>query len=281
MDSYQPLVSIVTPVYNGSKYVEELIVSVVNQDYRSIEHIIIDDGSTDNGETVLILKRYPHLRWWTRPNRGAYATMNEGLAASTGELVTMICADDKYASRTSISDAVKLWSSDRNCDAIYGDTIYIDESGHILPNEPPRSAPIWLYRYYPNTSQHCSLLVKRKIIIEKKLFLDLTFPLKADYDWIIRLIRAGCRFKRLKKPIAMFRQHPLQRSHDLNPAHCDEIRRLAQVHGKLNPIIDFFVNKWWRFVKLKNLFLHRGLVICLHAIYLFCRHGKKKPAAQL
>ena len=58
-----PLVSIITPVYNGAEYLEELIISVRDhQDYPYIEHIIIDDGSTDDGETVSILKKYPHLR---------------------------------------------------------------------------------------------------------------------------------------------------------------------------------------------------------------------------
>jgi glycosyltransferase involved in cell wall biosynthesis len=61
-----PLVSIMTPVYNGSKYIEELILSVKSQDYTEIEHIVIDDGSADNGATVDILKRYPHVRWWSR-----------------------------------------------------------------------------------------------------------------------------------------------------------------------------------------------------------------------
>ena len=79
-----PLVSIVTPVYNGSLYLEEFIRSVLAQDYPRIEHIVIDDGSTDGGATVEILKRFPHLRWWSRENKGQYPTMNEGFAAADG-----------------------------------------------------------------------------------------------------------------------------------------------------------------------------------------------------
>src|ERR1035437_2844540 len=89
-----PLVSIITPVYNGAMYLDKLIQSIQNLDYPNIEHIIIDDGSTDNEATINVLKKYSHLRWWTRPNRGQYATMNEGLEAAKGEFICFICADD-------------------------------------------------------------------------------------------------------------------------------------------------------------------------------------------
>lgn len=94
MRTDQPLVSIITPVYNGQKYLAELIESVREQAYPNIEHIIIDDGSTDDGATLAILRHYPHLRWWSRENRGQYATMNEGLESAKGELVCFVSADD-------------------------------------------------------------------------------------------------------------------------------------------------------------------------------------------
>jgi glycosyltransferase involved in cell wall biosynthesis len=82
-----PLISIITPVYNGREYLEELIQSVLNQSYPKIEHLIIDDGSEDGGATLSILKRYPHLRWWSRENKGQYSTMNEGLLEAKGEII--------------------------------------------------------------------------------------------------------------------------------------------------------------------------------------------------
>ncbi len=54
-----PLISIITPVYKGEEYLEELIQSVLNQNYPKIEHLIIDDGSQDGGATISILKKYP------------------------------------------------------------------------------------------------------------------------------------------------------------------------------------------------------------------------------
>lgn len=260
MSNRSPLVSIVTPVFNGAKYLEDLITSVLKQDYSPIEHIIIDDGSKDDGATVAILKRYPQLRWWSRPNKGAYATMNEGLAAATGDLVTFICADDKYATSTAISSSVKLWESGSQCDAVYGDTITVGEDGLPISMEGPRSGPLWLLRYYTVVA-HCSLLVRRQTLINKQLFFDVTFPYGADYDWIMRLIRERCRFKRLRQPVAMFRHHPMQRSSGaMTAARREEYCRLQNLHGKGNPVIRCAVQQWVRLVMLRNLFFRRGVV---------------------
>ena len=147
-----PLVSILTPVYNGSLYLEEFIQSVLAQDYPRIEHIIIDDGSNDGGATIEILKRYPHLRWWSRPNKGQYPTMNEGFAAATGDYVTFMNADDLYAGPKAISSLVEVFLRDPRLDAVYGEFYSIDSQGKPLPHTGPVSAPMWLLRY-------CALLL--------------------------------------------------------------------------------------------------------------------------
>ena len=53
-----------------------------NRDYPNFEHIVIDDGSQDDGKTAANLKRFNHLKRWNRENKGQYATMNEGLIAA-------------------------------------------------------------------------------------------------------------------------------------------------------------------------------------------------------
>jgi glycosyltransferase involved in cell wall biosynthesis len=256
--SHSPLVSIITPVFNGSRFIEELISSVHDQDYSHIEHIVIDDGSNDNGATVNILKRYTHLRWWSRPNKGAYATINEGIAAAKGELVTIICSDDKYASRTSISAAVNKFNKYNECDVIYGETITIGEDGLVLDEEQPRTGPLWIFRYYAVLT-HCSMLVKRTRIVEADLWFDESFPYIADYDWIMRMFRAGFIFKRLRQPIAMFRQHASQRSVDVSPARVEEFEQLWQKYGKRNRFVLSLVQKWVALTKLRNLLYRRGI----------------------
>jgi glycosyltransferase involved in cell wall biosynthesis len=154
-----PLVSIMTPVYNGSKYIEELILSVKSQDYTEIEHIVIDDGSADNGATVDILKRYPHVRWWSRENRGQYATMNEGLLAAKGDFVCFVSADDKLSSGA-VNSVIEFFLNHPGFDGVFGITTYIDvDSKNYLYPIPFQKAPISFYPYFAHIS-HCSLYLR-------------------------------------------------------------------------------------------------------------------------
>ena len=85
-------ISILTPSFNTDQYIEENILSVLNQDYKNVEHIVIDGGSTDN--TVEILKKYPHLKWVSEKDEGQSDAYNKGLKIATGELVLCLNSDD-------------------------------------------------------------------------------------------------------------------------------------------------------------------------------------------
>lgn len=208
------MVSIITPVYNGSEYLEELIRSVQQQDYSHIEHIIIDDGSTDGGATVAILKRYPHLRWWSRENKGQYATLNEGLAAAKGDIVGIISADDKYVVPSALSAVIEFWQSHPECECIYGRTLRIDSKGSLLPLDPTlrqEPFPMWFLRYTLLIS-HCSLFVTKTLVTDKGIWFDPSFRYAGDWDWIIRLSQAS-RFGYLDRPLSLYRDHPVQTTH--------------------------------------------------------------------
>ena len=88
-------------------------------------------GLTDDGATIAILKRYPHLRWWSRENKGQYATMNEGLEAAKGEFVCFISADDLLAPGA-VKIAIKHLMQHPELDGLYGRALIIDiDRNHI------------------------------------------------------------------------------------------------------------------------------------------------------
>ncbi len=90
----RPLLSIVTVVYNGEKYLEQTIQSVINQSYENLEYIIIDGGSTDR--TLEIIAKYnDYINYWiSEPDTGIYNAMNKGTKLATGSHILHLNADD-------------------------------------------------------------------------------------------------------------------------------------------------------------------------------------------
>jgi glycosyltransferase involved in cell wall biosynthesis len=89
-----PRISIITPSFNQGHFIEETILSLINQNYPNLEYIIIDGGSTDN--TIDIIKKYEkHIDYWvSEPDNGQSHAINKGFKKATGVLGNWICSDD-------------------------------------------------------------------------------------------------------------------------------------------------------------------------------------------
>lgn len=92
MSDSAPRVSIVTPNYNGGRYLKHCIDSIVNQLHADIEHIIVDGGSTDNSSRILA--DASGSRIIVEPDSGQYDAINKGMAESTGEIMGWLNSDD-------------------------------------------------------------------------------------------------------------------------------------------------------------------------------------------
>jgi glycosyltransferase involved in cell wall biosynthesis len=93
-ESSWPKISLVTAVYNGEKYLEETIRSILGQGYPNLEYILVDGGSTDG--TVEIIRRYEKqvTCWFRQEGTGVYAALNQGFARSTGEIMGWLNSSD-------------------------------------------------------------------------------------------------------------------------------------------------------------------------------------------
>lgn len=96
MTHSRPRMSIVTPSYNQAQFLEETIMSVLNQGYPDLEYVVIDGGSRDG--SIDVIRRHQHqLAYWvSEPDGGQYEAINKGFAKTTGEIMAWLNSDDKY-----------------------------------------------------------------------------------------------------------------------------------------------------------------------------------------
>ncbi len=205
-----PLVSIITPARNAARYLAETVESVRAQDWPAVEHIVIDDGSTDSGATTAVLARYPHLRAWSRENRGQYATMNEGLRAARGTWVLFLSADDLLAPHA-IRQAMATAHRHPAAQVIYGRWRKIDPDGRPLPVQTQLSGrlPRRLFVYLDHIS-HCALFARREALLSGEHSFDESVRYTGDAIWIQRLIDAGLPMRFVDAVLAEYRVHPAQ-----------------------------------------------------------------------
>ncbi|MEO2683100.1 glycosyltransferase family 2 protein, partial [Clostridium butyricum] len=126
------MISVIVPAYNVEKYIEECLLSLVNQTYKDIEIIIINDGSTDKTKEIIIeyQEKYKNITGYNQKNNGVSVARNLGLKIAKGEYVIFVDPDD-YLDSTMIEkmhDKLKMTDSDL---VICGHNVFYDEN----PNE--------------------------------------------------------------------------------------------------------------------------------------------------
>ncbi len=188
MNKQEPLVSIITVVYNGEKYLEETIQSIINQTYENIEYIIIDGGSTDG--TLDIVKKYENKisYWVSEADKGIYDAMNKGIKVSNGEIIGIVNADDALYPNT-VNYVQELMVS-KSLDYTYGAVYLMDEEGVVFGETTYMSQEdMALNKYTDMPFPHPSMFVRKKVYEAIGLY-SLQFRLSADYDFVLRVLES-------------------------------------------------------------------------------------------
>ena len=120
--SSNPLVSIIVPCYNQGCFLEETLESVISQTYNNWECIIVNDGSTDNTESVAMkyTKKYDRFKYIYQENKGLSATRNMGISNSFGKYILPLDSDDKIGSKY-IERSVEILENNPNVEIVYCD----------------------------------------------------------------------------------------------------------------------------------------------------------------
>jgi glycosyltransferase involved in cell wall biosynthesis len=198
-----PKISIVTPSYNHAKFIKKTIDSVLDQNYPNLEYVVMDGGSKDG--TVEILKSYgDKIRWFSEKDKGQTDAINKGLKILTGDIVAYLNSDDTY-------EADALWRVAayfvRNPQAnfIQGKGRYIDAKGRYKSDYANQPAT------FESLHGVCSLCQPacfwRRSITDALGLFDQNFEFAMDYEYWIRIAKAGYKLEYLPIYLATSRDH--------------------------------------------------------------------------
>lgn len=174
-------VSVIIPVYNVAPYLEDCLKSVVNQSYRNLEIIAVDDGSTDNSGSILDewAKKDSRIRVIHKENGGLSSARNAGLDVATGDYIAMIDSDDFWE-----LDAVESMTSIlESCDAdmVIARGRKVDEGGSVLTKNPQKASkhfegPVSEDDFWKQRVQDMFYLVAWSKLYRRELFDGIRFP---------------------------------------------------------------------------------------------------------
>ena len=183
----KPLITVVTVVFNGEKFLDETIQSILNQTYDNLEYIIIDGGSTDG--TLDIIQKYDHAidYWVSERDNGIYDAMNRGIRLSLGDIIGLVNADDFLYLHAAETVARKFIESPPLA-LVYGSIDLINESGEIFGKTfSTAEEEIEKRKFKEIPFPHLSCFLAQYVYQKVGLF-DMSFRLSADYDFLLRVI---------------------------------------------------------------------------------------------
>jgi len=203
------LVSIITPTLNRAQFLEKNILSIKNQDYLFVEHIIVDGGSTDN--TLEIIKKYErtyNLKWTSEKDEGCADAMNKGFKMAKGDIFCWLDADDMYLPGT-IGKVIKVFQERPEIDVVFGDMFIADQNDKIIDCTKRINFDYEALLYVGMTLSPQATFW-RQSLHEKLNGLNQKYLRCADYDFFVRMALSGARFYHLRDFLAIYRRHPQQ-----------------------------------------------------------------------
>lgn len=190
-------ISIITINYNNDAGLEKTIKSVVSQDYKGIEYIVIDGGSTDR--SVEIINQYKqHLSYSvSEQDNGIYHAMNKGIAVAQGEFLLFLNSGDVFYDSHTISLIVK---KNLTTDYIFGNMI-LDCGKRKIKQSIPSN--LTFYHLFTHTLFHQSMFVK-KAVFEQYGYYDEAVKITADWQqYLVAIFKHNCTYTMIDETIAV------------------------------------------------------------------------------
>ena len=235
MSSTIPIISMVTCSYQQGKYIDATIRSVLEQNYPSLEYIVMDGGSSD--ETLEILQRHSDRidYWVSEPDGGQTDALIKGFKRSRGEIMGWLCSDDLLLP-DALRTVARFFDENPDVEAVYGDALWIDGFGHIIRPKREIAFSQFILRFDHNYVPQPSMFW-RKSVFEKVGGLDSRFNLSMDADLWDRFAQTT-KIAHIPELLSCMRYHPEQKTRMLRAnGHLEGavIRRRSRL-GRMTPL---------------------------------------------
>lgn len=237
-DGDWPKISIVTPSMNQGEYLEETIRSVLLQGYPNLEYIIIDGGSTD--QSIEILKKYEKwLTYWvSEKDQGQAHAINKGLKKATGTIIGWINSDDYYQKDVFGYIAKELITNSRK-NIITGGYIWLEENANKMQINAKQTTWYNLISHPKlwRTNEHgmpCQPSVFWKSeLIEDVGLLDEELIFALDYEYWLRAIKSGYKFKTTNRILSVYRVHDSSKTYSGFESFVPEWTKVSKRYFKM------------------------------------------------
>jgi glycosyltransferase involved in cell wall biosynthesis len=204
-----PAVSVIIPAYEVAPYISEALDSVLAQEFKDYEIIVINDGSPDTAELERVLEPYrEHLVYLKQNNRGAAAARNAGLYVARGEFVAFLDADD-FWQPDFLAAQMGFLKAHEGCDLVYADALLFGETpqaGRTYMQTTPSKGAV---TFESLITARCNVITsgvvaRRQVILDVGLF-DEQLKRAHDFDLWLRMVRHGAHAAYQKKVLLNYR----------------------------------------------------------------------------
>ncbi|MBU0561089.1 MAG: glycosyltransferase [Bacteroidetes bacterium] len=238
-----PKFTIITVCYNSAKTIERTILSVISQNYKNIEYIIIDGASTDNSLSIIDKYRNRIDQIVSEKDIGIYDAMNKGLKISTGDIIMFLNADDRLLDTDTIQHvAAKIGEFIKR-------KIEVFHGGVLMYSAEDGSGNVWMsrsinkYSIYRGAIPHPATFYLRNAF-DKNGYFNTNYKICADYEWVVRgFIRNKLKFQNINIITSIFTKGGLSTNDDFKIIHREERLHIA------NNYFGKFEEKYYRLRK--------------------------------
>ncbi len=208
-----PLVSVIVTNYNYAKYVGQCIESAINQTYKPIEIVVINDGSTDNSDQVIkkYTNKHPEIKYINQKNQGANVIRNKGIRLAKGDYIFLLDADN-WLNPDHIEKLVKK-AKETNADVVYSDLQHFGDDNELFIT-PEFNLLILKTRNFIDTGS----LIKKTSIEDSEFDTNLNRKFLQDYDFFLGLALKGLKIVKAQGTRLNYRVHEMQGGGNKNTA---------------------------------------------------------------